>query len=93
MCGITGFINFKNNIKEDKKMLKDMTDTLINRGPNSGDMYISNNVMFGHRRLIVVDPEGGCQPMKRSVNGKEYVLVYNGELYNTEDLRKELKED
>ena len=93
MCGITGFINFKNNIKEDKKILKDMTDTLINRGPNSGDMYISNNVMFGHRRLIVVDPEGGCQPMKRSVNGKEYVLVYNGELYNTEDLRKELKED
>ncbi len=93
MCGITGFINFKKYIKEEKKILKDMTDTLSNRGPNAEGMYISNNVMFGHRRLIVVDPEGGCQPMKRSVNGKEYVLVYNGELYNTEDLRKELKED
>ena len=56
-------------------------------------MYISNNVMLGHRRLIVVDPEGGGQPMKRSIDGKEYVLVYNGELYNTEDLRKELIED
>lgn len=93
MCGITGFINFKKNIKEENKILKDMTDTLTNRGPNSQGMYISNNVMLGHRRLIVVDPEGGGQPMKKSVNGKEYVLVYNGELYNTEDLRKELIED
>ena len=93
MCGITGFINFKKNIKEENNILKDMTDTLINRGPNSEGMYVSNNIMFGHRRLIVVDPEGGSQPMKRSVNGKEYVLVYNGELYNTEDLRKELLND
>lgn len=93
MCGITGFINFKKNIREENKILKDMTDTLINRGPNTEGMYVSNNIMFGHRRLIVVDPEGGSQPMKRSVNGKEYVLVYNGELYNTEDLRKELKND
>ena len=93
MCGITGFVNFKKNIKEENKILKDMTDTLVNRGPNAEGMYISNNVMLGHRRLIVVDPEGGGQPMKKFVNGKEYVLVYNGELYNTEDLRKELIED
>lgn len=93
MCGITGFINFKKNIKEEDNILKNMTDTLINRGPNSGGMYVSNNVMFGHRRLVVVDPEGGGQPMKRSVNGKDYVLVYNGELYNTEELRKELIDD
>lgn len=93
MCGITGFINFKKNIKEENKILKDMTDTLINRGPNAEGIYISNNVMLGHRRLIVVDPEGGGQPIKRSVNGKKYVLVYNGELYNTEDLRKELIDD
>lgn len=93
MCGITGFINFKKNIKEENKILKNMIETLINRGPNSGGMYISNNVMLGHRRLIVVDPEGGGQPMKRSVNGKDYVLIYNGELYNTEDLRKELLKD
>lgn len=93
MCGITGVINFKKNIKEENKILKDMTDTLINRGPNEQGMYISNNVMLGHRRLIVVDPEGGGQPMKRSVNGKDYVLIYNGELYNTEDLRKDLIDD
>lgn len=93
MCGITGFVNFKKNIKEENKILKDMTDTLVNRGPNAEGMYISNNVMLGHRRLIVVDPEGGGQPMKKVVDGKEYVLIYNGELYNTEDLRKELIED
>lgn len=93
MCGITGFINFKKNIREENKILKDMTDTLNNRGPNSEGYYIANNIMFGHRRLIVVDPEGGSQPMKKSVNGKEYVLVYNGELYNTEDIRKELLND
>lgn len=90
MCGITGFINFKENIKNNISTLKAMTDTLINRGPNAEGTYISNNVMFGHRRLIVVDPEGGKQPMKKVINGKEYVIIYNGELYNTEDLRKEL---
>ncbi|MDB1933667.1 MULTISPECIES: asparagine synthase (glutamine-hydrolyzing) [Clostridium] len=93
MCGITGFVNFKENIKENIGTLKAMTDTLIHRGPNAEGTYISNNIMFGHRRLIVVDPEGGKQPMKKVVNGKEYVLVYNGELYNTEDLRKELIND
>lgn len=93
MCGITGFVNFKKNIREENKILKDMTDTLKDRGPNREGIYTSNNIMFGHRRLIVVDPEGGSQPMKRSVNGKEYVLVYNGELYNTEELRKELIND
>lgn len=93
MCGITGFVNFKENIKENIGTLKAMTDTLIHRGPNAEGTYISNNIMFGHRRLIIVDPEGGKQPMKKVVNGKEYVLVYNGELYNTEDLRKELIND
>ena len=47
---------------------------------------------FGHRRLIVVDPEGGKQPMIKIVGGKKYVLVYNGNFY-TEDLRKELLDD
>jgi len=90
MCGITGFIDFKRRIKEEEKVLKNMTKTLEFRGPNSEGFYVSNNVMLGHRRLIVVDPEGGIQPMKRKINGYEYVLVYNGELYNTEDLRAEL---
>ncbi|WP_418222677.1 asparagine synthase (glutamine-hydrolyzing) [Clostridium isatidis] len=90
MCGITGFINFKKNISNEDNILNGMMDTLKSRGPNEEGMYISNNIMFGHRRLIVVDPDGGKQPMIKILNGKKYVLVYNGELYNTEDLRREL---
>ena len=90
MCGITGFIDYKRNIKSQINILKEMTETLEKRGPNAEGIYVSNNVMFGHRRLIVVDPLGGKQPMKKVIEGREYIIIYNGELYNTEDLRKEL---
>ena len=90
MCGITGVISFKKSLSNQENILKDMTSTLINRGPNQEGSYINNNVMLGHRRLIVVDPEGGVQPMIKKIENKNYVIVYNGELYNTEDLREEL---
>ena len=90
MCGITGIISFKKSLKNQENILKDMTSTLVNRGPNQEGSYINNNVMLGHRRLIVVDPEGGVQPMIRKIENKNYAIVYNGELYNTEDLRDEL---
>lgn len=93
MCGITGFINFNSNVSKEENILRNMTNTLAYRGPNEEGFYISNNVMLGHRRLTVVDAEGGKQPMKKTIENKEYVLVYNGELYNTEDLRKELLGD
>jgi asparagine synthase (glutamine-hydrolysing) len=93
MCGITGFIDYKRNIRNQTKILEEMVETLEKRGPNAEGIYVSNNVMFGHRRLIVVDPLGGQQPMKKVVEGREYVIIYNGELYNTEDLRKELLKD
>ncbi|EKQ53835.1 MULTISPECIES: asparagine synthase (glutamine-hydrolyzing) [unclassified Clostridium] len=91
MCGIAGLVNFKENIVQDKEILNDMIKTLAKRGPDAKGYYISPNVLLGHRRLIVVDPEGGIQPMTKVFQGKKYTLVYNGELYNTEDLRKELK--
>lgn len=90
MCGIAGLINFKKNIIEDLDILKKMVKTLERRGPDSEGVYISNNVLLGHRRLIVVDPEGGIQPMTKIVDDRKFTIVYNGELYNTEDLRKEL---
>lgn len=90
MCGITGIISFKKSLNNQENILKSMTNTLINRGPNQEGAYVTNNVMLGHRRLIVVDPEGGVQPMIRKIENKNYVIVYNGELYNTEDLRDEL---
>lgn len=90
MCGIAGFINFKKDISKDKDILEKMVNTLVKRGPDSFGYYYSNNVLLGHRRLIVVDPKGGIQPMTKTLNGHKYTIVYNGELYNTEELRKEL---
>lgn len=90
MCGIAGWINFNENISSKTKIIENMTETLALRGPDSCGYYISQNVMLGHRRLVVVDPKGGIQPMTKIVNGNKYTIVYNGELYNTEDLRKEL---
>lgn len=93
MCGIAGLVNFKDNIVQDKNILERMVKTLEKRGPDAKGYYISSNVLLGHRRLIVVDPKGGIQPMTKIFEGKKYTLVYNGELYNTEDLRKELKQE
>ena len=93
MCGIAGIVNFRKDISKEVDILKMMIKTLTRRGPDSEGKYISNNVIFGHRRLIVVDPKGGSQPMTKFFHGRKYTIVYNGELYNTEDLRKELVND
>ena len=93
MCGIAGWVNFSESLKSNSKIIKKMTDILERRGPDSEGIYESENVLLGHRRLIVVDPEGGEQPMIKIINGSKYVLVYNGELYNTEELRKSLLEE
>ena len=93
MCGIAGMVDFNVNLRGKRKILCDMVKTLERRGPDSEGLYESENVLLGHRRLIVVDPDGGKQPMIKIVRGKKYVIVYNGELYNTEDLRKELLDE
>jgi asparagine synthase (glutamine-hydrolysing) len=90
LCGIAGWVNFKNDISKQHHVIEAMTDTLKLRGPDSFGYYKINNVMFGHRRLVVVDPEGGKQPMIKTLENNQYTLIYNGELYNTEDLRTEL---
>lgn len=90
MCGIAGVINFHQNLLDERCIIEDMTKTLEKRGPDSFGYYTHENALLGHRRLIVVDPTGGSQPMIKSYNGNKYIIVYNGELYNTEDLRKEL---
>ncbi|OCA87467.1 asparagine synthase (glutamine-hydrolyzing) [Bacillus wudalianchiensis] len=71
-------------------IVEKMAHTLARRGPDASNVWSSRHVSFGHTRLIVVDPAGGTQPMAKEVNKQTYTIVYNGELYNTEDLRKEL---
>lgn len=90
MCGIAGWISFKEDIKDKEKILEDMSDSLVRRGPDAGGIYIENNAALIHRRLIVIDPENGKQPMSFNEQGLNYTLVYNGELYNTDDVKAEL---
>ncbi|GGM25122.1 asparagine synthetase B [Paraliobacillus quinghaiensis] len=91
MCGITGLIDFNNDLTKQESQIKTMANALQHRGPDEQQEWISEHVAFGHKRLIVVDPAGGKQPMHCLQEGNDYVLVYNGELYNTEDIRKELQ--
>lgn len=91
MCGIAGWVNFERQLTEEKYIMQNMVATLKKRGPDAGGIYSSENILLGHRRLVV-DPSGGIQPMTRSVANNDYTIVYNGELYNTEELRSELKE-
>lgn len=92
MCGIAGWIDYKENLTERKHIIDKMSETLARRGPDADGIYLKKNACLIHRRLIVVDPENGIQPMTIEKGNAKYTIVYNGELYNTEDLRKELLE-
>ena len=58
MCGLVGFVNFQKDISSYKNVLNNMNTTLSKRGPDEDGYYIKNNVSLGHKRLIVIDPEG-----------------------------------
>ncbi len=90
MCGITGWIDWERDLTTEKPVLAAMTGTLARRGPDAEGYWVSPRAALGHRRLIVVDPAGGGQPMSRRKGDHEYVMAYNGELYNTPELRQEL---
>lgn len=92
MCGIAGWINFRRDVTGEHDIIGRMKATMENRGPDAGGSYMSRHAALAHRRLTVVDPEGGAQPMIRKRGSHTYVIVYNGELYNTEDIRAELEE-
>ncbi|SES30214.1 asparagine synthase (glutamine-hydrolyzing) [Psychrobacillus sp. OK032] len=90
MCGITGWIHFSKDLRNEQPIIEKMTGTLSKRGPDDHNIWSTAHALLGHRRLTVVDPIGGKQPMVKTFQSNHYTLSYNGELYNTEDLRKEL---
>ncbi|MGE5473823.1 MAG: asparagine synthase (glutamine-hydrolyzing) [Ignavibacteriales bacterium] len=90
MCGIAGWIDWETNLKNQEEIMLKMTRLLANRGPDAEGIWASDYALIGHRRLSVVDPEGGSQPMIRESYNNKYVITYNGELYNTQELRDEL---
>ena len=95
MCGISGFINFKRNyIKNshgEKEIAKNMALAIKHRGPDESGEWVGEHAVFSHARLAVIDIEGGKQPMKRTVEGYEFSITYNGEIYNADELRSTLR--
>lgn len=89
MCGFCGYVNNNEKIVDDKQ-IKLMNDTIKKRGPNDYNVYINENTALGHTRLSIIDVTYGKQPMVKNINNKDYIIVYNGELYNTNELRNDL---
>ena len=93
MCGIAGWIESGSKMPDRVKTLSAMSETLERRGPDENGIYINGDTALIHRRLVVIDRENGKQPMSVRHKDVTYVIVYNGELYNTEALREELRAD
>lgn len=116
MCGICGFT--KTNTDSDQ-ILKNMCNVMAHRGPDGEGRYLDDDIALGHRRLSLIDLEGGSQPMVRSTGDKtarvtspartldgafcqdkqsaaargDYAIVFNGEIYNYQNLRAKLEHD
>lgn len=90
MCGIAGWLSQEQNLYDKTLIINKMSETLNKRGPDEDGVYIERNTALIHRRLAVIDIENGKQPMVFANNEEKYVLVYNGELYNTDEVRSEL---
>ena len=85
MCGICGFTGNKDHV-----VLKKMTDTLVHRGPDDDGYYADGKINLGMRRLSIIDVVTGQQPIHNE--DKSLWTIFNGEIYNFQELRKELEE-
>jgi len=88
MCGIAGFINFDSKVKADHVLLKEMTDLITHRGPDSEGFHLYGNLGMGFRRLSIIDLNTGDQPISDA--SKNYTITFNGEIYNFKELRLSL---
>lgn len=92
MCGMTGWLSFSRDLTHHRETLQRMTDTLALRGPDAEGVWIEGHIGLGHRRLSIIDLEGGCQPMLADHQGQCAVSVisYTGEVYNFQELKSDL---
>ncbi|MCZ4102239.1 asparagine synthase (glutamine-hydrolyzing), partial [Streptomyces sp. H39-C1] len=90
MCGITGWVDWETDLRTRERTVRAMTETLACRGPDADGVWLSKYAALGHRRLSVIDLDGGVQPL-RDLPLPRAVISYNGELYNYRELRAELR--
>ena len=90
MCGIAGEINFSDHLHTDEQTFLQIKSLLKRRGPDQDDICRYDGCTLVHDRLAVIDLQHGRQPMAEKRRDQEFCIVYNGELYNTEELRKKL---
>lgn len=88
MCGITGIYNYRDKKPVNESLLRNMTAVLNHRGPDGEGYYLKGNVGIGHKRLSIIDLEGGSQPIFNE--NKDISIVFNGEIYNFPEIRDEL---
>lgn len=91
MCGIAGWFDSNRNLNDERKTVNAMSESLSRRGPDDSGIFLKRSLCLMHRRLAVIDVENGRQPMVKNHNNRTCIIVYNGELYNTYELRAELK--
>ena len=87
MCGFAGFTGY---LADGDAVLERMMNKIIHRGPDSAGKYIDDKAYMGFRRLSIIDLDNGSQPMFNE--NKKIVITFNGEIYNYQDLRKDLIE-
>ena len=88
MCGICGILTVDSGFIPDRHLLERMRDSITHRGPDGAGLYLAPGVGLGHRRLSIVDVAHGQQPMYSE--GRRFVIVYNGEVFNHPTLQPEL---
>lgn len=92
MCGIAGWIDWNRDLSQERDVLARMTERLTARGPDARGEWLAPRAALGHRRLRVIDlTPNAAQPMVFQCDGRRWVLVYNGEIYNHRELRAELE--
>ena len=91
MCGIAGMIDWKQDLHRQEHTARQMQKALRRRGPDQNGIYLTEHAVLVHTRLSVIDPENGRQPMQFTDGQEIYTIVYNGELYNTQEIRDNLQ--
>src|SRR3954465_8358645 len=92
MCGIAGWVDFERDLGQSRGVAQAMTETVSCRGPDDEGLWLAPHAALGHRRLAVIDIEGGRQPMTAAEGGPDVaaVMTYSGEAYNYRELKAEL---